>query len=517
MGFFWSKKDAGSSEGAVGKIRGGKEGGIMDMIRCDETDFLIWKWRPNAQMAAGASKKENNIRYGSSLRVRPGQAALFLYQNKGEYDIITGPFDDVVKTDNMPVLASIVGLAYKGGTPFQAEVYYINLAKGMEIPFTVPFFRVIPAEPEYKAYNIEVAVKGAMAFQVPSDKDSLKYFLEAWGSSDTSMQVFTNKVKTILNQEIKQIVSNAPKDTGIFIMHFNSLIGEMGHYILCRIQEKIIQRFGVFASDVIIEDIRYDEESEAYQRLKHLTEDQAHRYNLENEKTTLLSFEIQRETMRIDATIRNQSAQEMAKMQMEHIKDITARMREESQFAQRLQSEQAAKQASLGSESAYINAHSINKQSEVLKAGMHNLGQMGSMDLGGHGSGHMNPAGMMTGMMMGAAVGGQVGNMMNQMGNTMQQGMANAGQPQQAPPPVPVQQQTVWYLAVNGSQWGPCDVAALGQMLSAGQIDGNTLAWCAGMAAWQPMNQIAALSALFAPAAAPVPPPIPNIPPIPGK
>ena len=514
MGLFNKNNDAG---GLKGKPRGSIEGGIMDMIRCDEKDFLIWKWRPDAGRVVGSSKKENNIRYGSSLRVRPGQAAVFLYQNKGEYDIITGPYDDIVKTDNMPVLASIVGLAYKGGTPFQAEVYYINLTRGMELPFTIPYFRVIPSEPEYKAYNINVAVKGAMAFQIPTDPAMIKYFLESWGSSDTTLEEFNAKVKTLLTQEIKQIVTNAPKDTGIFIMHFNQLIGEMGHYILSRVQERIMQRFGVFVSDIMIEDIRYDEDSESFQRLKRLTEDQAQTFNLENEKTTLLSYEIQRETLRTDADIRNQTAKEMAQMQMEHMKDMTARMREEGQFAQRMQSEQAAKQASLGSESTYINAHSINKQAEVLKTGMENIGQMGSMNFGGGSDGHMNPAGMMTGMMMGAAMGQQVGGMMNQMGQTMQQGMASAGQPQQAPPPIPTPQQAIWYLAINGSQYGPCDVNTLSGMLAAGQINGDTLAWSAGMTSWQPMKQIPELASLFAPPSGAVPPPIPNIPPIPNQ
>ena len=496
-----------------GTVRG-KEGGIMDMIRCDEKDYIIWKWRPNAAANVGSSNRENSIRYGSSLRVRPGQAAVFLYQNKGEYDIIIGPFDDIVKTENMPVLASIVGLAYKGGTPFQAEVYYINLAKGMELPFVIPYFRVIPAEPEYKAYDIRVAVNGALAFQIPADPIVTKYFLEAWGMANTTMAEFQDKVKVLLTQEIKQVVTNAPKDTGIFIMHFNSLIGEMGHYILSRIQERIMQRFGIFASDVLIEDIRYDEDSEGYQKLKRLTEDQAQLFNLENEKTTLLSYQIQRETMRTDADIRNKTAQEMAKIQMEHMRDMTARMREEGQFAQRMQSEQAAKQAGLGSESAYINAHAINKQAEVLKTGMENIGQMGSMNFGG-GDGHMNPAGMMTGMMMGAAMGQQVGGMMNQMGQTMQQGMAGAGKPQATPPPIPTPQQSVFYLALNGAQYGPCDIAALSQMLAAGQINGDTLAWCEGMPAWQPMKSIPALSALFGPPPGAVPPPIPGVPPIP--
>ena len=495
----------------MGLFNSKKEGGIMDAIRCDEKDFLIWKWRPNASKEAGQSKKENSIRYGSSLRVRPGQAAVFLYQNKGEYDIITGPYDDIIKTDNMPVLASIVEVAYKGGTPFQAEVYFINLAKGMELPFVIPFFRVIPAEPEYKAYDVEVAIKGSMTFEIPTQQEFMKYFLEAWGSIDTSMADFEKKVKTLLTQEVKRVVATAPKDTGIFIFHFNGLIGEMGPYICKHLQDPIAHRFGIYASDVYIEDIRYDEDGEGYQRLKRLTEDQAQLFNLENEKNTLLSYEIQRETMRTDADVRNMTAKKMADVQMSHMEDMAARMREESQFAQHMQSEQAAKQAGLASESEYINAHSINKQAEVLKAGMENMGQMGSMNMGGAADGHMNPAGMMTGMMMGAAVGGQAANMMNQMGQTMQQNMASAGKPMQGPPPIPTQQQVSYYLAVNGQQYGPCDANAIAQMVASNQINGDTLGWCNGMSGWEPIKQIPGLASLFAQPSMPgCPPPIPT-------
>ena len=482
----------------------------MDAIRCDEKDFLIWKWSPNASKGAGRSNKENAIRYGSSLRVKPGQAAVFLYQNKGDYDIIAGPYDDIVKTENMPVLASIVGLAYKGGTPFQAEVYFINLAKGMELQFVIPYFRVIPAEPEYKAYDVQIAIKGSMTFEVPTDPQMMKYFLEAWGTNDTTLSELQTKMKTLINQEVKRIVSNAPKDTGIFIFHFNSLIGEIGHYILANIQGQMAHRFGIYASNVYIEDIRYDEDGEGFKKLKRLTEDQAQLFNLENEKTALLSFEIQRETMRTDAGIRNETAKKMAEVQMSHMEDMVARMREESQFAQHMQSEQAAKQAGLASESAYINAHSINKQAEVLKAGMENLGQMGGMNFGGGPGSGMNPAGMMTGMMMGAAVGGQASNMMNQMGQTMSQNMASAGQPMQGPPPIPPQQQTVYFLVINGQQYGPCDANAIAQMAAAGQINGDTLGWSNGMAGWTPLKQIPALSAIFNHPAPGCPPPIPT-------
>lgn len=521
------------------------EGGMMDAIRCDEKDFLIWKWRPDGQ-TVNSTRKENAIRTGSSISIRPGQAAVFLYQQKeGEYDIIKGPYNDILKTENLPVLSSIIGTAYAGGTPFQAEVYYFNLAKNMEIPFTIPYFRVVPAEPEYKAYDVEVAIKGTLVFEVSSQKEYIKYLFEAWGGNDTTLAELERQMKSLLTQEVKQIVSNAPKDTGIFVMHFNSLIGEMGQYILARIQNKIANRFGVLATDVTISDIRYDEESESYVNLKRITEGQAQMFNLENEKNALLSYQIQRETMRTDADIRNQSAARMANMQMDHQEDMMARMREESQFAQHQQtmavaqqanlmnraaaerasmaSESALHRSNLASESAYIGAHQINVQADVMKTGLDNMGAMGGMNFGS-GDGHMNPAGMMAGMMMGTAVAGQMGNMMNNMGSALNKNMPSSSQPQaqtpppipgtsaQTPPPMPGAQSVQYYVSLNNQPYGPCDMTSLIQMIKNGQINASTMAWCEGMPAWTPIVNIPSLATLFQmPQGNSCPPPLPNM------
>lgn len=493
-----------------------KEGGMMDAIRCDEKDFLIWKWRPDRDLSAGSSRKENSIRYGSGLSVRPGQAAIFLYPTKDEeYDVIKGPYNDIIKTDNMPVLSSIVGLAYAGGSPFQAELYYVNLAKGMEIPFFIPSFRVIPAEPEYRPYDIQVSVKGSLVFEVSTQKEYIKYLMEAWGGNDTSLEELEGRLKQLLTQEVKQIVSNAPKDTGVFLMHLNGLIGEMGQYICGRIQQKIAHRSGVYVSDVYISDIHYNEDSDSYQRLKRITEDQAQLYNLEKEKTALLSFENQRKVMQTDTDVRNETTRRMAGIQMGHTEDMLGRMREESQYAQHLQTEETARQTRLGSESAFINAHALDQQTEILKSGMQNMGAMGAMNLGG-GDGHMNPAGMMTSMMMGASVAGQVGNMMNQMGGQVADNMAKSGQAQQGPPPIPVRQPQVFYLCLNNQQAGPYDITGISQMAASGQINGETLGWCEKLPDWVAIKNIPALSALFN-APGPVPPPIPGMPPIPNK
>ena len=64
MGLFGSKND---------------EGGMMDVIRCDEKEYLVWKWKPSGE--ANSTNKENAIRYGSSLRVKNGEAAVLFYKH----------------------------------------------------------------------------------------------------------------------------------------------------------------------------------------------------------------------------------------------------------------------------------------------------------------------------------------------------------------------------------------------------------------------------------------------------
>jgi len=53
----------------MGLFSSKKEGGMMDMIRCDEQEFLIWKWRPEGN-EVNSTNKENAIRWKQFARKR---------------------------------------------------------------------------------------------------------------------------------------------------------------------------------------------------------------------------------------------------------------------------------------------------------------------------------------------------------------------------------------------------------------------------------------------------------------
>lgn len=173
--------------------------GIMDEIRCDEPSYLIWKWRPSGS-ELGESNRENAIRFGSSLRVKDGEVAVFVYNQKNGImqDFIVGPFDQTIKTDNFPVLASIVGLAYKGGTPFQAEVYFINLAQIIQVKFAVPFFDVY--DPRFVDFGVPVAVRGTISFSIKNYRE----FIKLHRLNNFNLEDFSHQICDAVNRYIKK-------------------------------------------------------------------------------------------------------------------------------------------------------------------------------------------------------------------------------------------------------------------------------------------------------------------------
>lgn len=174
------------------------EGGIMDVIRCDEVDFLVWKWRPSNQ-SSRTTKKENAIRWGSSIRVKDGEVAILMYRQKtgAVQDIIVGPYDDILKTDNLPVLTGILGTVYDGKSPFQAEVYYINTAGVIQVPFHVPYFSVY--DPRFHDFSCPVAARGKITFSI----SDYKTFIKLHRLTEFTLEQFT--------EQISAGVKNTPK------------------------------------------------------------------------------------------------------------------------------------------------------------------------------------------------------------------------------------------------------------------------------------------------------------------
>lgn len=336
-----------------------KEGGLMDVIRCDEQEYLVWKWRPAGD--ANSSNKENAVRYGSSLRVKEGELAVFVYKQKdgSMYDFIIGPYDQTIKTANFPVLTSIVGAAFGGASPFQAEIYFINLSGNVQLKFAVPYFDVF--DPRFMDFAVPVAVRGTITFNLTD----YKTFIKLNRLVNFELEDLNKQIKDAVTKYVKGVITNIPAEKGIPALQLERKLFEINEIVAAYLKLRLETDFGVNLKALDLASIEADKESQGYAELRKVTA-------------------------------------ELQTKKMEGELDIDL------------------KDKSMQVDEKHFGVFQTGKQTEVLKTAAESLGNMGNMDMGGGGGG-MNPAGMMTGMMMGGAMGNQMAGMMNNMGQNMTQ------------------------------------------------------------------------------------------------
>lgn len=452
--------------------RNNRKGGFMDEIRCDEPSYLIWKWHPSG-VQLGETVRENSIRWGSSLRVKDGEVAVFVYKQKNGtmQDFIVGPYDQIIKTANFPVLASIVGLAYEGGTPFQAEIYFINLAQIIQVKFAVPFFDVY--DPRFEDFGVPTAVRGTISFKISDYRE----FVKLHRLTSFSLEDFQKQIRDAVVRYVKDVVANAPSANSIPLVQIESKTAQINDVVEYNIGERFKETFGVTVSGVDIGAIELDKSSEGYRQLMSVTKD------------------IAGATAKAEAEAKIKDIADKQRIEAEHYQESLRVQREEAQYAQHKQTQ-----------TANIGAFQVEKQAEVGVAGANALGQMGANGAGGinlgggsgDGSG-FNMAAMMASMAVGGAVGQNIAGTMNNMMSGINQPVQNG----MTPPPVPT---VTYHLAVNGQATGPFDIATLTQMVTTGQFTASSLVWKAGMSAWVRADSVDELKGLFANAMPPIPP-----------
>lgn len=444
-----------------------KNGGFMDTIRCDEPSYLVWKWHPEGSKARN-NNRENAIRWGYSLRVKDGEVAVFVYKQKNGVmqDFIEGPFDQMIKTANLPVLSSIIGLAYDGGTPFQAEVYFINLARIIQVRFGVPFFDVY--DPRFDDFGVPVAVRGTISFRI----EDYREFIKLHRLSSFNLEDFQKQIRDAVNRYVKDCVANAPAVHNIPLVQIESKTAQINDVIEYDLSERLKESFGIIVSGIDIGTIEIDKSSEGYRQLMSVTKD------------------VTAATIKAETAAKVKDIADRQRIDVEHYGESLRIQREESQYAQHKQTQ-----------TNNLGAFQVEKQAEVGVAGAEALGKMGANGAGnvnfsGGGDG-FNMAAMMASMAVGGAVGQNIAGSMNNM-------MAGMNQPVQngmTPPPVPG---VTYYVAVNGQATGPYDISTLKQMMTGGQFTSDSLVWKSGMAEWVKAGVVDDMKQLF-----------PDIPPIP--
>ena len=322
------------------------KGGVWaDMIMSPEQnrDWLIYKWRPEGE-EAGSTNRENSIRYSSSLTVRQGEVAVFQYAGRGvsggTQDYIEGYFSDTIKTANLPILAGIVGTAFGGGTPFAAQVYFINMAGVNQVQFGVPYFNMF--DPRLPDHPVEVTMRGTITFRIVD----YKHFVSLQALVDFDMGKFANQVRDAVISNVRDSMMDIMVKLGRPLAQIETYRRDIRAILEPDLMSNLLNIYGVTMVDLNIAAIELNKECPGYQKVASLTQVQAE-----------TQIDLGAQGMRDQYAINMQTNAAMAAAQVENQAESMRINREETQYAQRMQTD-------LGG----MDLHRLRAQTEMVNA-----------------------------------------------------------------------------------------------------------------------------------------------------
>jgi membrane protease subunit (stomatin/prohibitin family) len=462
----------------------------LNVIRCDlpQKDYLVWKWQPEQ----GSQNRQNQIRFGSSLRVRPGEVAVFFYTTGGgtsPIDYIEGPADLILETKNLPVLANIIGLAYGGNSPFQAEVYFINKGQAPQLRWGVPYFDAF--DPRFPDFPVPVCAHGNITFCIAD----VKRFVEVQRLENFDPERLRDQIAPQLRTAIKSNIVNLATARGIPLVQIGGRVEDLS-VILQPTASTVLEGFGVAVRNFVVEGVELKKDSEGFVALMAVTRDQV-----------VQNIEMQ-------GMVGRRSMEDSQQINADHIEDTLAIQREQQRLRQ---------------QTDFLPTHQVNLQADVARTAAVSLGKVGSGagGAGGGGLGEIGAAAMALGLALpvGAAFGQQIVGNIQKTGATIMGGAAgtclrcNAPLSTGAkfcgacgatvgPAPAPVSNLQI-HIARGKEKKGIFALDEVNRQLAMGELRGDDLAWHIGLAQWKPLSTI---EGVVNPPPLPPdnPPPLPN-------
>jgi membrane protease subunit (stomatin/prohibitin family) len=183
----------------------------------------------------------DDLRIGSQVIVNTSQTAFFV---KG--GIIYDQFESgthTIKTENIPLLNKLINLPFGGNSPFQAEVWFVNLISKLDLKWGTPN----PIQLEDPKYKVIVPVRayGQFGFKISNPRVFIEKIVGNMTvfTSEKVNNYFKGKVLSSLTSLIasKMIVSN------ISILEINAHLDELSNFA----SEKIRNEFEKYGIEIV--------------------------------------------------------------------------------------------------------------------------------------------------------------------------------------------------------------------------------------------------------------------------
>jgi membrane protease subunit (stomatin/prohibitin family) len=200
---------------------------LIDVVKyqAEENEF-IWKF------------PSSDLRIGTQVVVNPAQHAFFIKSGEILDEFTSGTH--TVKTENIPLLNKIINLPFGGNSPFQAEVWYVNLISKLDNKWgtTNP---ILLEDPKY-GIIIPVRAFGQYGFKISNPRiflETLTGNLPSF-SADKIQEYFKGKIISSLTS----LISKKLARENISILEINMFLDELSLFCQVNISEEF-KKFGL--------------------------------------------------------------------------------------------------------------------------------------------------------------------------------------------------------------------------------------------------------------------------------
>ena len=260
---------------------------IIDVLKYDgPNNVLVWKWRSTSN-----SDREKELRLGSQLVVNQSQEVCFI--KGGQMLDVFGPGTHTLSTKNLPILSSLIGLAFGGDSPFTAEVYFINKSVSMDAKFGLMPFNMI--EPNFKI-PIPVTSRGSFALAVSDSKIFLNKIVGTVGDFET--RTLSQYFRGVITEATKNAITKIAREQKLSPLELESIVFEVANAVRGLLASTILEYglelklFNIEAIPIIDDDPKVKKIIEDYQRI--MAEDTEERMRLKRRADNLDVYKVER-------------------------------------------------------------------------------------------------------------------------------------------------------------------------------------------------------------------------------
>lgn len=225
--------------------------GLFDKLRNELIDIIEWIDDTRNTLVWRFPRYQNEIKNGAQLIVRPGQMAIFVH--RGQVADVFEPGNYELKTDNLPILSTIMGWKYGFNSPFRSEVYFVSTRQITDLKWGTPN-PIMLRDPEFGP--IRLRAFGTYALKAVDPKALLKELV------GTDGVVEADEVAELMRSMINSTFADLLGESKLAALDIAANYRDLGEKLRKAVIEKVDDEYGLDIPQLFLVNVSFPEEVE---------------------------------------------------------------------------------------------------------------------------------------------------------------------------------------------------------------------------------------------------------------